>query len=801
MAESQYQNGSQQKLPDALSKISQLLKTDDDLDKISTLKEQLIQEKLTLEVELKSRSQKQLDNILEKFQSLQLCQDQIKNLKNFIRDINVVANESFDSIERYELINKLTKIHEIFEIVITISERIADFQNELTEVDEMIVNEDYENIDIDHKVGNLLPIHYKLTKLLDFRDQILELSKFASDDSKFTVKRLFTRVNPVVIKFEQMISNIISGLVESVKIGNNSLVIRLAKIIEFEEVHDNRIRSKREILQRSISEKDRKWGIDKLLFEQIISGTVADRVEERGYKQFFINKIQESIKEIFENCWATFESKGEEPELFEILQNLDWVFSDLKCVQQDLTRLLPSTWDIFDIYFHFYYEELNKVVNKLIEREPETYFILDILEFDEKYREITKNEFGPKYGKTIIGENSKNQLLDDYLNLIVMKMNEWMGNLMKTEQDLFRSRLTAPEQDAEKLYALEGSKIVFQMFTQQCDVASGSGQGKILDGVISKFSQLLIDRQNEWSKIIKSEVSKLITLNNRERSKNHGNDEEEIEPVPPGLIEYLIALGNDQMRGADYTEAISNKYGSMVSKKYQQSITQNLENAIDGFANLAKQCCDGLIVLIFDDLEMVFKKIFDKAWFSNKGDGDNFVQLISDTIYEYFGDFNESMNQYLFEILTEEIIEEVVLRYLKNLHKSVSFKTKDIDKVLMLIKQDFEVLYKLFINFLSNDIIESKFKILEEFIDLISIDSKEETEEVDDQGDSIILEIWETMLRDFNDLPTSFLECCLKVRKYKNSRIKKLVSMGEIKRKNLLQMNQNQLQQTFMGRF
>lgn len=766
-------------LPIVLQNISQLLRTEDDLDKVETLKEQLLKEKSSIDVQLKSQSQAQLESTIEDINSLNICQDDIRELKDNITKINKIADDSFGSIKRYELINKITKIHEIFDQSTDIVENISSFNNNLQEVEELIETEDYENVDIDFEIPSLLEIHYKLNKLRDFQERLLLLSDSSNEDHKFIVKRVVSKIYDVIKKFDKLLENIIIGLVESVKINNNSLVIRLAKIIDFEEREDIKIDALKGIIS-----KNSKNNSQNSLFEQIVNGTIKGRTTARNYKQFFIDKVEESIHEIFQNCYETYKQKEN---MFEILDNLDWVFHDLICVKQDLVKLVPPRWNIFTVYYDFYYRELNILINKLIESEPETLIILEILDFDNKFKDIMISEFGftKQENKSIIGDVEKEKLLSDYLNLIVLKMNEWMFNLQKTEHEVFRSRIQAPEVDSENLYALEGTKIVFQMFTQQCDVASGSGQGKILAGVVEEFGGLLIKRQSKWGELIKNEVQKLLTLNNKSKKDVGVDGVNDDDKVPPGLIEYLIALANDQMRGADYTEAISNKYGGMVSSKYSTIIHNALEKVIDGFANLAKQCCDALIVIIFDDLKIALDEIFSKDWYNS-----NYSQQVSDTLYEYLGDLKQSMNSYLFEILSEEIVEETVLRYLSNLNKDVKFKNNN-DKFVNSVKRDFEIFYKLFINFIDQEIIESKFRIVEDFMDL-------STETNDDH----IVELWIQLVSKFNDISIDFLALVLKARKDIDSTPSKaILSKSKIEQDKFLQENQYGLTPSFMNRF
>lgn len=730
----------QTQLPPALHQLSSFLRSDDDLDKISTLKEQLIKEKSTLEVSLKNQIKLILDRTLLDLNKLQIASDDVKLLRESIGVINDVKDQSFGSIKRFELIDKITQIHEILEHSIDIHDKISQFESDLSEVERLIDSVDLDYIDEESQIPELLPIHFKLNKLRDFQDQLLELSKFASDDSKFIIKRLFSKIFVVVGKFDRLLDVIISLLVEICKVEtNNSLVIRFAKLLEIEENQDAYIELKRGILSKKTPENSYDNNSEKyVMFEQILNGNIKGRLESRNYKRFFMDKLEESIKDIFAQCWQMCELRSKEDPskytIFDILEELDWIYQDLKTVQLKMTQLTPQNWDIFQIYYSLYFENLQKTIQKLIDLEPETTVILEILDFDSRNQQLMKTEFSLAKDqiKSIFSENEREKLLADYLSLLILKMSEWLSNINQTEREIFIKRLEAPQQDEEKLYLLQGNKIIFQMFMQQCDVAAGSKQGKIINGTIEEFSKRLVERQGKWGKLIKSETVRLLKSNNQlqqEKEKKEAKEEAEKEDVvAPGLIEYLTALANDQMRGAEHSEMISLKYSQIVYKKYSDTIHSNMELVIDGFANLAKQCCDAILVIIFDDLNGVFPLVFHKKWINS-----NFIQQIIETLNEYLQDLQVTLNPYLFEILVEDILEECIVRYLSAIN-GATIGPKDLNKALGQIKMDFEKFFKLFSTGFEVDpqVIEHKFKIIEclfELLELPEYDSDNNSEE------------------------------------------------------------------------
>lgn len=59
-------------------------------------------------------------------------------------------------------------------------------------------------------------------------------------------------------------------------------------------------------------------------------------------------------------------------------------------------------------------------------------------------------------------DGREQSLIEDYLGLIVRKMDEWSNNLMRTETRDFVERNDPPETDADAMYGMQGAVIMFQ---------------------------------------------------------------------------------------------------------------------------------------------------------------------------------------------------------------------------------------------------------------------------------------------------------------------------------------------------
>ena len=88
----------------------------------------------------------------------------------------------------------------------------------------------------------LLIIHYQLNQLESFRNQTLHQAKRAKADVRNTLKRHFERLDGVIDSFDEFVNEMASNLLEIVRAGNSSAVVKLIKIAEMEGKEDEKVR-------------------------------------------------------------------------------------------------------------------------------------------------------------------------------------------------------------------------------------------------------------------------------------------------------------------------------------------------------------------------------------------------------------------------------------------------------------------------------------------------------------------------------------------------------------------------------
>lgn len=107
---------------------------------------------------------------------------------------------------------------------------------------------------------------------------------------------------------------------------------------------------------------------------------------------------------------------------------------------------------------------------------------------------------------SIMGEKEKELLINDYLNLLGKKMDEWVHNIQTEETALFVKRDKEPSFDENKNLWILDLKNLFQMFIQQMDLCCDIGYIQIFLGCFNIFTKLILKRQRDWITLIKAEL-------------------------------------------------------------------------------------------------------------------------------------------------------------------------------------------------------------------------------------------------------------------------------------------------------
>jgi exocyst complex component 3 len=583
-------------------------------------------------------------------------------------------------------------VHRNFEQTEEMVNNLLEMNSRLDGIEEMLA------ADRDDLLGpapNLLPIHLQLTQLENFRNEAMHQAKKASAESRNKLARRFERLTGIVEAFDEYLIELARNILSLARAGHPGVIVKIVKIAEVEEKEDEKvIFTFQDIFHTNFSKAIAIRLVKKAAKLDAASKFKSMQANARVFKHYrskVVKAISDTIKDKLE---AAYLRDANHPTAF--LENLGWIYQDLIVVERDVVACFPQDWDIYSHFVREYHKALNSTIQKLLASEPDATTLLTLHAWLKEYKDSMKElEIPPELLEPPLLGGHEQSLIDDYLKLIVKKLDEWSANLMKTELNEFTSRAEPPELDADGQYGMQGAVILFQMVNQQVDAAMESGQGMILARVISETNRVMRGVQDQWTRLVDVEYKKMS---------------ERPDEVPGGLVEYVTALANDQIKSADYTEALSARLEPLVSEKYRVTINERLNDAIDGYLDVAKKCTQTLIDIIFNDLRPATKQLFQAPWY----DG-NIVQIV-ETMRDYMSDYQTYLNPSLLELLVEDLLDSFLVIYLTAL---VNTQKLRMPAAVERIKDDVAELFKFFSTMKPAKELESYFEVVEMVLSLL----------------------------------------------------------------------------------
>lgn len=411
--------------------------------------------------------------------------------------------------------------------------------------------------------------------------------------------------------------------------------------------------------------------------------------------KYYRSKVQksiiESIKFTFEDAFAQHDNN---PSSF--LENSLWIYQDIMRIEEDVVPCFPPSYEIYNLYIREYHRALNGIITKIVQSAPEASILLQLHAWIKDYKKNMKElNVPPELLEPAILDGNEQILIEDYLKLIIKKLDEWTTNLMKTEIEAFTTRAEPPEVDSDGLYGTQGAVILFQMINQQVDLALDSGQGLILSRTVEEVNRVMRSVQDQWTKVVDAEYKKQV---------------EKPDEVAGGLVEYCIALANDQLKCADFAETLSGRIEPLVSEKYGTIIHDRLNDAIDGCLDVAKKCTQSLIDIIFNDLKPATKQLFQPTWY------DGIIVQIIETMRDYMSDYQTYLNSALFDLLVEDLLDSFLVTYITALANSPKLR---IPAATERIKDDLAEAYKFFGTLKNSKDLQPRFEVLEMILSLL----------------------------------------------------------------------------------
>ncbi|KAG5361364.1 Exocyst complex component SEC6 [Yarrowia sp. C11] len=335
----------------AVARVAELLKRSDDLDKVELITQRLQREKAAIDVQLKAEVKSHIDSTGGAVIKLADSKRIMGEIRGELQKIDRLCSESQLSVRDFEKINRLANIHRNFIKTQEFADNMKNLHSRIQQVNDMIEDDCGDGqggieAQLDSHVPNLLTIHYMLSEMRDFRDSAMFHAERASEDTRRTTIKHFAPLDPLIAKFDRVVEDVGGNLLEFIRSGNTSLVVRLAKIIDLEEREDLKATVLLEVNGKA-KQNGETGGRSQLngngnkhkknnSMSVTLGNNVAPRTP-RGYPTLFLRAMEKSIKDSFEACIESFPG-----DCITLLENLAWIYTDLELTRTELAaQILP----------------------------------------------------------------------------------------------------------------------------------------------------------------------------------------------------------------------------------------------------------------------------------------------------------------------------------------------------------------------------------------------------------------------------------------------------------------------------
>lgn len=521
-------------------RIADILRHPDDLtNKLPTLIKKIAMERASVEAQLKTVMEGQLDSTQKGIDALARSRLLTEGIKLSLVDMDKICGDSENNIKNYAFIQKISRAHSNFTMTKSLVEKFQSINSQMARVTKLLEKDSRKLIG---PAENLSLIHYQIQQLSIFRNKILSDARGCSSDVHNTLAAIFKPLDQLEYKFDTYFWDLAKNTLELVRAGFPSTVVRLIKILEAEEKADE-----------ALSMQD---------FASEISTEMTDLLRGRSVKNYrikYFDYIRENINNEIKHMY-----NDQQKELSFVLKAFDGVVEVLLFVQEEIARLFPKRYNVFNFYVLEYHRSIYNMVNTMTEGEIEPASILTLIKWVRDYYESMSSrlDVGEEVLEPKLLDGREAEFMDSYVTLVRGKLTEWLKNILSTETIDFLERKSPPEMDTSGQYLLTGSVIAFQMFNQQLDVVSSTSKGQLLNEIVHECCAVMSEFQQSWIKIIDLEYAKFF-------QKSHELNE--------GLVEYVIALANDCMRSAEFSDTINARLETMSDEQYRQ---KNLDKVL-----------------------------------------------------------------------------------------------------------------------------------------------------------------------------------------------------------------------------
>ncbi|KAK8845383.1 hypothetical protein IAR55_006096 [Kwoniella newhampshirensis] len=670
------------------SLIGEVLRQPDDLLKLAAYRKKLLKEKSSLDAKLSSGVKAQLDATRDALLKLQNSRAAMGLIREEMMAVEKLMGDE-DGGEAFDKITRVSTVHRNFAQTTKMVNNLRSMSDKVDHIASLLDSDRNQPGGPSGPSPNLLPIHFQLQQLEAFRNETLHQAKKGDVAEREVLIKWFEKLDKVGNDFEAWLWEIGSGVVDLARRGNGGTVVRLLKIVEVEGKEDEKAVAIRLVRKVATTDAASRY-----------KSMQANARVIKNYRHKLLDAMTASVRQAFDDHFL-----DNQYDFLAFIDGLGWLYKDIIRIKDDVEPLFPEDYEITPFLVKTYHKCLNDTLRKVVDSAPEAKVLLELHAWIKEYRGSMKElEIPSAWLQPPLLDGKSQDLIEDYVKLIVTKLDEWTVNLMREETGKFTWRTREPEQADDGQLGMEGVVDFFSLVNQQCDLALDSNQGAVLVRVVTESAKVMRRVQAEWLKLVADEAKAQV--------------EKKPEEVPGGLVEYVIALANDQLKSADYVEALSTKLEPLVSAKYKEVISARLNEAIDGYLDVAKRCTSSLVDFVFNDLKTATKGLITPAWYT-----DQLMPQIIETMRDYMSDYQTHLNPSIFEILIEDLLDTFLISYLTALRRATS-RSLRMPIAIQKIRSDISQAFDFFSKYKSPQELEQNFEVLDMVVSMLSASSQ-----------------------------------------------------------------------------
>eukprot|EP00026_Physarum_polycephalum_P002446 Phypoly_transcript_02452.p1 GENE.Phypoly_transcript_02452~~Phypoly_transcript_02452.p1 ORF type:complete len:720 (+),score=153.74 Phypoly_transcript_02452:634-2793(+) len=564
----------------------------------------------------------------------------------------------------------------------------SNLYNTLREVDKMLaIPEKAAQIEklLENDI-NILTCHTKIRELESMNMRALVQSK---KDEEAAVKNMFKPVVEVSALFEQKLWDIVANCIEY---GQNrpAVLVKAMQIVEREEKLDEKHKAQLE------SSDDSK---PKLHYPV------------RGYRAKTIETLHQSISGKFDKIFADAHKGHIEATLEEVNKILD----ELYVVTDDVAPCFPPSYDIFDLFVQEYHKKFYTLFfgfSDMLGKQVAPSDILLLVQW-------VVADYGVLLARLGIAETNLNPpllealepLFDIYTTHVRGLMDEWAMRIIETDRDNEPEIVEGQRQTMAPVH-------LFESVNTQIDIVKDTKSPRLIVGVLKQIAGALEGYQDSLSELCATYWKDLEFL-------------------------YLIAVVNNSSRCYDLTQETIDKFSKLLPEQYLTDL--DFDPVLDGFQRVCKDAIVALANVVFNDLEEVFGKFFNKEWY----EGD-LIGMVIGTLEDYFeNDLHDAMLDSYTRRFAQSCLDKLIFRYAQEmLTKKHAFNQATVEKMT----DDLSSIREFFVKHVKPAYFDAQIKALEDLKELL-----------DSEADMICL-YFDSLLRNHAGVSLRIVEILLSQR-------------------------------------